>query len=103
MAKKYQIYQLDASNPNVIANRKMFLNWRLLENCGGEFDIKDYKKVYDGETDEKGKDKEILETLFEEFNLRHPEDFHGHSLSVSDVVVLNGTMYFCDSFDWKKI
>lgn len=103
MTKKYHIYQLDASNPNVIANRKMFLNWRLLENCGGGFDIKDYKKVYDGETDEKGNDKEILETLFEEFNLRHPEDFHGHSLSVSDVVVLNGTMYFCDSFDWKKI
>ena len=32
---------------------------------------------------------EALEELYLTFNLRRPEDFRGHSLSVSDVVVLN--------------
>lgn len=45
----------------------------------------------------------LLEGLFEEFNLRHPHDFHGHSLSVSDIVKVNNDYYYCDSFGWKKI
>ena len=28
-----------------------------------------------------------LEDIFERFNINRPNDFHGHSLSVSDVVV----------------
>ena len=42
-----------------------------------------------------------LEGIFERFNLDHPKDFRGHSLSVSDVVVLhqNGqdTAHYVDS------
>ena len=31
---------------------------------------------------------EILEELFQMFNLSRPQDFEGHSLSVSDVIAL---------------
>ena len=31
----------------------------------------------------------ILEGLYTRFNLNRPDDFHGHSLSVSDVIALN--------------
>ena len=48
-----------------------------------------------------------LEAIFEKFNLDHPEDFRGHSLSVSDIVVLhqNGqnTAHFVDSFGYTEI
>ena len=48
-----------------------------------------------------------LEGIFERFNLDHPKDFKGHSLSVSDVVVLhqNGrdTAYYVDSFGYQQV
>ncbi len=31
---------------------------------------------------------ETLDTLYERFNIHRPDDFTGHSLSVSDVIVL---------------
>jgi hypothetical protein len=37
------------------------------------------------------------------FNLEHPKDFRGHSLSVSDIVQMEDEFYYCDSFGWKKI
>lgn len=49
----------------------------------------------------------VLEKLYEIFNINHPEDFCGHSLSVSDIVVLFGDdscrWYYCDSFGWEDI
>ena len=48
-----------------------------------------------------------LEGIFEKFNLDRPADFTGHSLSVSDVVVLhqNGqdTAHYVDSFGYKDV
>lgn len=48
-----------------------------------------------------------LEDIFERFNIDHPKDFKGHSLSVSDVVVLhqNGqdTAHYVDSFGYKQV
>ena len=48
-----------------------------------------------------------LEDIFTQFNIDRPEDFRGHSLSVSDVVVLhqNGenTCHFVDSFGYKEV
>ena len=46
-----------------------------------------------------------LEDIYTRFNIDHPKDFKGHSLSVSDVVVLhqNGrdTAHYVDSFGYK--
>ena len=48
-----------------------------------------------------------LEDIYEEFNLNHPKDFTGRSLSVSDVVVLhlNGkdSAYYVDSIGFKAL
>ena len=47
-----------------------------------------------------------LEDIFTRFNLDHPKDFKGHSLSVSDVVVLhqNGqdTAHYVDSIGYRQ-
>ena len=48
-----------------------------------------------------------LEGIFERFNLDHPKDFKGHSLSVSDVVVLHqsgqDTAHYVDSFGYRQV
>ena len=48
-----------------------------------------------------------LEDIFTRFNTDHPKDFKGHSLSVSDVVVLhqNGenTAHYVDRFGYKEV
>ena len=48
-----------------------------------------------------------LEDIFTRFNIDHPKDFKGHSLSVSDVVVLhqNGenTAHYVDSIGYKEV
>jgi len=77
--------------------------WKLAQD---KFNLeKDYETVYEGElevedeTDTVG----ILEKLFFIFNMKHPQDFKGHSLSVSDVVELNGKNYYCDSNGWVDV
>ena len=45
----------------------------------------------------------VLEELFYIFNMAHPEDYQGRSLSVSDIVKLNDEYYFCQSAGWKKV
>ena len=37
------------------------------------------------------------------FNLNHPEDYKGHSLSVSDLLEVNGKFYYCDAYSWEEI
>ena len=50
---------------------------------------------------------QTLENLYYIFNQARPEDFKGHSLSVSDIVALkrNGVVsyYYCDSVGFKEL
>jgi hypothetical protein len=50
---------------------------------------------------------QTLEGIFQKFNLDRPADFSGHSLSVSDVIVLNQggeiTSHFVDSFGFSEL
>ena len=75
-----------------------------------KFSMNDYELVYSGTitpsdiySDEESLIIGVLEDLFFVFNCNYPNDFHGHSLSVSDVVVLDGNKYYCDRVGWKKI
>ncbi len=51
--------------------------------------------------------EDTLNSLYEKFNINHPQDFTGHSLSVSDVVVMrkNGESkaYYVDSFGFTEL
>ena len=101
MTMKYQILQLDDQNPNVIRDGRRFATWdHLNKTCG--FSKLCYKKVYEGDIEPEHK-LDALDQLYYIFNNHHPDDFNGHSLSISDVVVLDGTMYYCDSFGWVNV
>lgn len=95
----FTIYQLKDNVPVDYHFRSLE---RLQEN-GLAVDSANYEKVYEAAlTPGMG-----LERIFEKFNFDRPEDFKGHSLSVSDVVVLhqNGkdTAHYTDSIGFVDI
>lgn len=51
--------------------------------------------------------KDTLDGIYERFNIQRPADFTGHSLSVSDVVVLNDgstvKAYYVDSIGFAEL
>lgn len=104
MKHEYKIYQLDAHNENVIKDHKMYESWEMLKRTAG-FNFHQYKLVWEDEIEasDDSVDEAILDELFSEFNIAHPKNYHGRSMSTSDVVVLDGVMYYCDSFGWQKI
>ena len=92
---EYKILQL---KHNEEAHKFLFLPYR--EDRVPSKDL--YDVVYTGEV--KPDDTlMVLERLFVKFNTNHPADFKGHSLSVSDVVELDGKFYYCDSFGYEEI
>lgn len=91
---KYKILQL------VDLSKYGFMRYEFAKNHGFSFD--DYKIVYEGECKDDD-DIETLEHLFYIFNCDHPADFKGHSLSVSDLVELDGVCYYCDNLGWVSL
>ena len=104
---KYGIYQLK-HNPEL--NHLRFEGTESLKRMGitkDNFDAikpENYELIYVGELSElqEQTEGETLEAIYEKFNIDHPEDYRGHSLSVSDIVVLhqNGenSVHFVDFF-----
>lgn len=101
MKHTYTIFQLNDEDIKVLREHKLFESWEFLTRRS-EFDFNQYKKVYENEI-EGETPADILETLFQMFNLRHPWDFKGHSLSVSDVVILDDVKYYCDCYGWVNV
>ena len=74
-----------------------------LHAAGNVVDKANYELVYSAELTP----GTSLEDIYTRFNIDHPKDFKGHSLSVSDVVVLhqNGqdTAHYVDSLGYKDV
>ena len=74
-----------------------------LQAAGNVVDKANYELVYSAPL----APETSLEDIYTRFNIDHPKDFKGHSLSVSDVVVLhqNGqdTAHYVDSFGYKEV
>lgn len=74
-----------------------------LKKNGLYIDRENYDRVYRGRL----KEGETLDDIYKRFNVDHPEDFRGHSLSVSDIICVksNGTTaaYYVDSFGFTKV
>ena len=81
-------------------NNYLFMNYDWAKDRG--FKLEDYEVVYEGEVRDDNVNV-ILEDLFYIFNVDRPEDFKGHSMSVSDVVYLDGKYYYTDSFGFKEV
>ena len=83
-----------------------------VENCAYAFkryewaknvlDLNDYEVVYEGELDCQEMPN-ALEELFEIFNVKRPKDFERRSMSISDVVEIDGKNYYCDFVGWEEL
>ena len=100
---EFSIYQInmDRDSANVC-----FIGMESLEKIKGtkKVNAAAYDRVYDGKMD-----CISLENIYQKFNVDHPADYTGRSLSVSDVVeimesdTLKPGFYFVDSIGFKKI
>jgi hypothetical protein len=100
----YAILQLRRSEETVY---ERFASMRELERLGQEPDIDHYEVVYVGALTLTGTQTDTLEGIFTQFNMNRPEDFRGHSLSVSDIVALkvDGVVssHYVDSIGFQEL
>ena len=98
--KQFGIYQITARDPE---HDYRFMNLDFVKRHGMEVNCADYELVYTEPLTE----KDTLEAIYERFNIQRPADFTGHSLSVSDVVVLNDgkslKAYYVDSIGFAEL
>lgn len=84
-----------------------FENYSYLQKKEMEPEIDRYMVVYHGSIPVFENVNQQLEDLYVKFNIDHPEDFHGHSMSVSDIVALKTadevSFYYVDSFGFQKL
>ena len=96
----YSIYQLKRDEAT---QDLRFEPYDRLIATGHEVDRANYDLVYTAPLTE----DMTLNTIWEKFNIDHPKDFKGHSLSVSDIVVLhqNGgdTAHYVDSIGYQQV
>lgn len=97
---QFGIYQID---PEGNGREYIFLSHDFMESEEMELNREDYRLEYVAPLTE----ADTLDTIYERFNIDHPEDFQGHSLSVSDIVVMNRDgevkAYFVDSFGFTDV
>lgn len=100
----YAIYQQkrDDSTADI-----RFMNSEYLQKKGIEPQYENYELVYTGALTKDGNQIEKLEDLYRIFNVEHPQNFVGHSLSVSDIVALKQagvvSYHYVDSIGYKEL
>ena len=100
----YAIYQLKRDDATADLR---FMNSEWLNKKGIEPQPENYDLIYTGALYPASTQIDTLERLYQTFNLDHPADFTGHSLSVSDIVALkqNGVVscHYVDSVGYKEL
>ena len=99
----FAIYQVSRDDPQNV--RFMNLDWLQSHNLA--VDRSNYDLIYTAPLNGSGSTMEQLETLYEQFNLKKPVDFHSPSLSVSDFVAIKQdgkvSCHYCDSVGFTEI
>lgn len=97
---QYRIYQLKSDDA---LRDCRFVSLSALEKQNMKVDPDNYELVYSAKLPH----EMTLEDIYTKFNMDRPHDFTGHSLSVSDVVVLNKggkeTAYYCDTIGFAEL
>ncbi|MCC8101628.1 MAG: helix-turn-helix domain-containing protein [Clostridiales bacterium] len=84
----FGIYQI---NRDGVGREYIYEGTALLQKLSHKVDGADYDLIYVCNLSETEihSETEVLDMIYERFNLDLPEDFRGHSLSVSDVILMN--------------
>ena len=100
---RFSIYQLNEKAPRMFS----FNEYEKIQSSISIAELP-YDKVYDAElTEDMSLEDMSLEDIFRIFNIDHPDDFKGHSLSVSDIFVLEQsgkkTAYYVEPIGFRDI
>ena len=99
-ADSYCIYQLKRNDETA---ELLFMSSNYLREHGLAVSYENYDAVYSGQLS----GTETLDALYMKFNIERPQDFTGHSLSVSDIVALrqNGVVscHYVDSIGFADV
>ena len=99
----FAIYQVSRDDPQNVR----FMNPDWLQSHNLAVDRSNYDLIYTAPLNGSGSTMEQLETLYEQFNLKKPVDFHSPSLSVSDIVAIKQdgkvSCHYCDSVGFTEI
>lgn len=97
---RYGIYQINSRQEE---RGYQFLGLEAAKELGFTIHGKDYQMVYS----ERLRATTTLDNLYERFNIERPNDFTGHFMSVSDVIIMNrgGNLkaYYVDSFGFEEL
>ena len=97
---RYAIYQIQQNSKG---REYQFMGMDFVTSHQLSVEGGDYRFIYGGRLSE----TETLDGLYEKFNLSHPETYEGHSLSVSDVIVMQrnhqAQAFYVDSFGFREL
>lgn len=97
---KYEILQI--KKVLISTGTWLFMDYEYAKKNG--FDIRDYEVVYAGKIAVDKNIYSVLDDLFIKFNANRPEDFKGHSLSVSDIIRLeDGRVFYVDPIGYVPL
>lgn len=100
----FAIYQISDKSPE--RRDRIFSDLESIQARGLEPSREHYDLIYTGTLNEHP-DLKGPEDAFRIFNLERPDDFGGHSLSVSDIVALRQsgvvTYHYCDSVGFEEV
>lgn len=78
-----------------------------LQDQGLAVDRDNYNFIYAAPLAGNGSTGQTLEAIYKQFNVAHPADFKGHSLSMSDIVALNQggkvSYHYCDTVGFVEL
>ena len=84
-----------------------FMNYDYLQSKGITPEHDGYDAIYTGGLADYGDNKTNLDMIYQRFNVDHPADFKGHSLSVSDVVAIRKdgavSCHYVDSIGFREL
>ena len=84
-----------------------FMNYDYLQSKGVTPERGGYDAIYTGGFMDYGNARTNLDMIYQRFNVDHPADFKGHSLSVSDIVALKKdgvvSCHYVDSIGFREL
>lgn len=98
--KKFSIYQINPDCQNE-ARLIKFSSIEFLEEVGlrDKLTLDMYEKVYEGEIEEPFE----LDDIYARYQGKKPEGYKGHSLSMSDLIEIDGKYHYVDEYGFQEI
>lgn len=81
----------------------LFFGYEYMKEHNFPIDLGNYRDAYTFSMESDKEDDDLLEDLYARFQFTKPEGYKGHSVSVSDIISLDGVNYFVDRIGFVKL